>query len=162
MLRAVRHQKYPLGPLAELREKKVEEAAGVLAAALAEREAAARALRGAELRREGHAQAVARVHAAELEALSRGDLRARDLARVDAWAVRVSAEREALAAVVDHARIADAEARERQGAAKGSMASCSADARLVAGHRARWDEARRRSLEASEEEALSDAWHPKR
>ena len=158
----MRPQKYPLEPLVELRDRRVEEATGILAAMIRARDAAAGRLRAALLRREGHAQVVAGVRKLELDALGRGDLRARDLARVDAWAVRAAAEREALTAVVRDARAAETRARDSQGEAQASVVSRTAEAQAVAGHRGRWDEARRRVLEASEEEAAFEAWRPKR
>ena len=154
--------KYPLEPLAELRKKKVEEATQALADAVRKREAAARALRGAEVRREAAARAATGVRTAELEALGRGDLRARDLARQHAWAARAAAEQEALAAVVRRAGAAEAKARDHEQEVQGTLASRSADARVVTGHRERWNEEQRRGVEAREEEALSEAWRRQR
>ncbi len=158
----MRPQKYPLEPLVELRDRKVEEATGVLAAMIRARDAAAGRLRAALLRRETHRQVAAGIRQAELDALGRGDLRARDLARTDAWGVRVAAEREALTASVRNAREGEAKALASQGEAQATVIARSADAQVVAGHRARWDETRRRALEASEEEAAFEAWRPKR
>ncbi len=154
--------KYPLEPLAELRKRKVAEATASLAEAVRKREAAARALRGAEIRREAAARAASGVRTAELEALARGDLRARDLARAHAWAARTAAEQAALAGVVRRAGAAEATAREHEREAQGALASRSADARVVARHRDRWDDENRRGVEAREEEALSEAWRPRR
>jgi hypothetical protein len=150
--------KYPLEPLAELRKKKVEEASLAVAEAARKREAAARALRGAEARREAAARAASAVRTAELEALSRGDLRARDLARAHAWAARAAAEQEALAGVVRRAGAVEAQAREHERTMQGTLTSRSADARVVDGHRERWNDGQRRGVEAREEEALSEAW----
>ena len=158
----MRPQKYPLEPLVELRDRKVEEATGVLAAMIRARDAAAGRLRAALLRREKHAQAAAGIRQAELDALGRGDLRARDLARADAWGVRAAAEREALTASVQGAREAEAKALACQGDAQATAVARRADAQVVAGHRARWDETRRRALEANEEEAAFEAWRPVR
>jgi hypothetical protein len=154
--------KYPLEPLVALREKKVEEAATELAEAMRRREAAGRALRAAEARREAQARVAAGIRGAELEALSEGRLRARDLARTDAWGVRAAAERDALTAAVQRAGAADAKAREGEGEAKAGVAARRAEARVVGAHRERWDDDRRRGLEAREEEASAEAWRPKR
>ncbi|HTB71774.1 MAG TPA: hypothetical protein VK762_00960 [Polyangiaceae bacterium] len=154
--------KYPLEPLAEVREKKVREATEALAGAVRAREAAARALRGAETRRETAARAASRVRTAELEALARGELHARDLAREHAWTARTAAEQAALAGAVRRAAAAEATARDRERVAQGTLASRSADARVVDAHRHRWNEERRRGVEAREEEALSEAWRPRR
>jgi hypothetical protein len=150
--------KYPLEPLAELRRKKVEAATAALAEAVRKREAAARALRGAEVRREAAVRAAAAVRTAELEELGRGHLHVRDLARAHAWAARAAAEQEALAGVVRRAGAVEARARDHEQESQGALATRSADVRVVAGHRERWDAERRRALEAREEEALSEAW----
>jgi hypothetical protein len=154
--------KYPLEPLAELREKKADEAKRRLAEAVRKREAAARTLRAAEMRREAQARAVLAVRKAELEALARGELRAQDLARADAWAIRAAAERKVLGGAVDRAASAEAKARDDERAAQGAMATQRAEVRVVTLHRARWDDQRLRGLEAREEEAASEAWRPKR
>ena len=154
--------KYPLEPLVALREKKVEEAATELAEAIRRREAAGRALRAAEARREAQARVVAGIRGAELEALSEGRLRARDLARTDAWGARAAAERDALTAAVQQAGAAEAKAREGEGEAKAGVTARRAEARVVEAHRERWDDDRRRGLEAREEEASAEAWRPKR
>jgi hypothetical protein len=154
--------KYPLEPLLALREKKVESATSELAGAMRGREAAARTLRAAEVRRDAQAQAAARIRAVELEALAKGELCARDLARVDAWGVRVAAERAALAASVDRAATADRAAREVEGEARGALAVRHADAQVAEAHHERWTEERRKTVEAREEEASAEAWRPKR
>jgi hypothetical protein len=154
--------KYPLEPLAEMRRQKVEEATAALAGAVRKREAAARALRGAEVRRETAARVASRVRTAELEALTRGDLRALDLARAHAWAARTAAEGEALAGVVRRAEAAEAVARDHERDAQGGLATRRAEALLVEGHRDRWNEQHRRGVEAREEEASSEAWRPRR
>jgi hypothetical protein len=154
--------KYPLEPLAELRRRKVEEATAALAGAVRKREAAARALRGAEARRETAARAAYGVRTAELEALSSGELCARDLARAHAWAARAAVEQEALAGVVRRAAAAEAAARDHERESQGSVASRSADARLVDRHRERWIERQHGVVVAREEEALSEAWRRRR
>jgi hypothetical protein len=126
------------------------------------RDEAASRLRGALQRREGHAAVAAGIRTAELEALGRGELRARDLALADAWGVRAAAERGVLSSAVDEAKAADAKALADQGQAQSTVASRSAEAHIVARHRAEWDEASRRALEASEEEATFEAWRPGR
>lgn len=158
----MRPGKYPLEPLSDLRERRVEEATGVLASVIRAKDAAAARLRTALLWRDGHAKTVAEVRQAELEALGRGDLRARDLARVDAWGVRARAELDALTAAVTVAQDAEAKERVRQVEAQAAVASRTADAQVVAGHRLRWDDARRKAVEASAEEAAFEAWRPKR
>ena len=154
--------KYPLEPLAEVRRKKVDEATAALAGAVRKREAASRALRGAEVRREAAARAESRVRTVELEALGRGELRARDLARAHAWAARAAAEGEALAGVVRRAEAAEGAARDHEREAQGTLATRRAEALVVEGHRDRWNEHHRRGAVAREEEALSEAWRSRR
>jgi hypothetical protein len=154
--------KYPLEPLAEVRKKKVEEATAALAGAVRTRDAAGRALRGAEVRRDTAARAAARVRTAELEALTRGELRALDLARAHAWAGRAAAEAEALAGVVRRARAAEAAAHGHEGEVRGMLATRRAEALLVEGHRDRWNERQHRGALAREEEALSEACRRRR
>ena len=91
-----------------------------------------------------------------------GQLHARDLARAHAWAARAAAEQEALAGVVRRAGAVEARARDQEQETQGALAARSADVRVVAGHRERWDAERRRALEAREEEALSEAWRRRR
>jgi hypothetical protein len=145
-----------------LRKKKVEEATAALAGAVRKREAAARALRGAELRRETAARAASRVRTAELEALTRGELCALDLARTHAWAGRAAAEAETLAGVVRRAEAAEATASDHEREAQGMLATRRAEALLVEGHRDRWKERHHRGALAREEEALSEAWRRRR
>jgi hypothetical protein len=154
--------KYPLEPLAELRQKKVEEATLALAEAVRRRDAAARALAGAEIRRQAAARAVSQVRTAELEALARGDLRARDLAHAHAWAARTAAEQASLENVVRRAGVAEAMARDEAHEAQRTLGSQFADVRVVDRHRERWNETLRRGAVAREEEALSEAWRRRR
>ena len=154
--------KYPLEPLAKLRDQKVDEATTALAEAVRKQEAAARALHAAESRRDAQARAAAAIREAEREALARGELRARDLARVDAWGVRVAVEQAVLNGAVERAGATEASAREGQGSAQGTLATRSAEARVVESHRERWDDERRRALEARDEEAATEAWRPAR
>jgi YscO-like protein len=154
--------RYPLEPLAELREKKAEEATTALGDALRQHEAATKSVRTAEVRRDGHARDVAERRKAELAALGRGELHARDLARADAWSARVASERATLDAAVDRALTAEGKAAERAHAAHEEVASRHADVKLVDGHRERWEDENRRRAEAREEEASADAWRPRR
>ena len=154
--------KYPLEPLARLREGKAEQAARALAGSVRTREGATRGVRAAEVRRDAHGAAVSAVHRGELEALAKGELHARDLARTDAWGVRVGAEKAALAGVVERAQATETKAREDENAAQRALTSRQADAQVVDGHRRRWEGEVSRRLEAREEEASFEAWRPKR
>jgi hypothetical protein len=156
----MRPLKYPLEPLAELRDRRVDEAVGDLAHAARERDAAERKRRATERDILVHATTVERVRRAEAEALAQGGLRAADLAQAAAWEVRVAAERDGLASGLDQARAVEAAARGQEGRALDEVAERRAQAQVVAKDRARWDGARRKRAEAREEEALSEAWRP--
>jgi hypothetical protein len=156
----MRHPKYPLEPLSALRDKKVDEAVGVLATATGEHESSNRKRLQSETRRDAHGAAAERVRSAEEKALERGELCAADLAHADAWEHRISEERHALSSEVDRVRVEEAGARAAQERACADLASRKADAQLVAKDRARWQEAIRKREESAEEEAASEAWRP--
>ena len=160
--RAMRPPKYPLEPLAALREKKVEGAIGKLAAARRAHDSAERERLASEEKGRAHAAAVERVRLAELEALSRGDLRAADLARADAWEARIASERRALEVELEGSRASEARARAEEDDAGRQVASRRAEAQVVDNDRARWHEALRRRGEAREEQAASEASRPPR
>ena len=154
--------RYPLEPLARLRDGKAEEAAQALAGSVRAREEASLAVRAAEARRDAHGSAAAAVRERERATLARGELRAADLARADAWSFRVAAEKIALGAAVESARAGESKAREGEKSAQGTLAARQAEAEVVAGHRRRWEGERSRRLEAREEEAPFEGGRPKR
>lgn len=156
----MRPPKYPLEPLAEVRDKKVDEAAGNLATTARERDAAKRRRLATEQKREAHASAAERVRTAEANALERGALRALDLAHADAWESRVAAEREKLASDVEHARADEERAHVAEEGARCELVSRTAEAHVVTKDRARWQDALRKRAESKEEEASSEARRP--
>jgi hypothetical protein len=158
----VRPPRYPLEPLARLREKKVDEATQALAGAVATRAKAEEARARAEQRRAAQESKVAAVRDEERAALAHGELRAADLARAGAWEIAVAAEREQLDATVKSAQGKERAARDAEAGAKQSVASRQADADAVEKDRARWHEHARKRDEAKEEEAASEAWRPGR
>jgi hypothetical protein len=158
----MRPPKYALTPLADLREKRVGDATRGLARQVIARTLAERDHRAAEEKRVAHDAVVEQVRHDEDDALARGELRALDLARADAWQVRVGAERAAIVAQVDRSRAVEARARESEQSARGELIAKQADADVVARDHARWSEAMRKRAEAKEEEMASDAWRPKR
>lgn len=158
----MRPKKYPLDPLARVRERKVDEAARALGDAVRAREEAARKLAQANDKK---ATAEAEAHAlrdAERGALERGELTVADLMRADAWGVRVAAEQSELARRVDEAEVRENEAHAAEHGARANVADRKADAELVARDRARWVDGERRRAEAKDEEASADVWRPKR
>ncbi|MDP9000041.1 MAG: hypothetical protein M3O46_08020 [Myxococcota bacterium] len=156
----MRPPKYPLEPLVELRDKKVDEAVGNLAARARERDAAKLRRDAVEQKREAHESAAEQVRAAEAKALARGELRVLDLGHADAWESRVAAEQQTLASDVENAHAEEERARAAEEAARGDLASRSADAHVVAEDRTRWRDALRRRADSKEEEASSEARRP--
>ena len=85
-MRAVpRPPKYPLEPLLEHRERRVEDATAELGDAVRAREAAESEKARAEAERRAGEESAARTRAAEADLLAKGELRAVDLARAQAW-----------------------------------------------------------------------------
>lgn len=158
----MRRLQYPLEPLANVRERQVDDAVRGLATAVSQREAAARRAQAAEQAAESHAAAVERVKREEREALGRGELTAADLARAHAWELRVEAERTALAGQQERARAAESAASDAEGRSREELARRRTDADVVAKDRARWETAQRKRADAKEEEAMAEAFRPKR
>lgn len=158
----MRPPKYPLESLARVRQRAVDVAMGLLSSAVKARDAATRARHAAEQTRRDHERAAARVQEAERDALERGDLRAADLAREATWGLRVASERARLSAGVERTKADEVEAQDGQRKAQTGVASRRADADVVAKDRARWDDVRKKSAEARDEEAASEGWRPKR
>jgi hypothetical protein len=154
--------RYPLEPLSRLRQERLDGAERALAAAIRAREAAERtrieALRAhQEQRRKAEA-----LEAAERDALARGELRAEDLARSGAWALRAGAEGARLLDAVVQARRAEERSRSAEERARSAAASCAAEMHVVSAHAARWQGAQQTAQERAEEEAAVEAWRPKR
>jgi hypothetical protein len=154
----MRRPKYPLEPLAKLREQKVDEATRALAGAVANREKAERARAGAELRRASHEADARGLRQAERGALERGELKAADLARAGAWEMRVAEDREKLEAVVKSTREEEKKARQGEAEARADATARRADAEVVEKDRTRWREGERKHAEAKEEEAATEAF----
>jgi len=153
--------RYPLEPLAKLREDQADAAVRGLAVAVAGRDAAERDRRTVEQQRDTLEAAAARVRETEQEALARGELRVGDLARAGAWETRVASEGEATAAALERARGAETRAREAEQSAQGEVATRKAGAEVVSADRARWQDALRKKAEAREEEAAEEAFRRK-
>jgi hypothetical protein len=114
--------KYPLKPLLEHRERQVDDAAAELARTVSARIEAERVLEGSKIARERASERAHAIRVAEVERLARGELRAVDLARGEAWEMSARAEaRELEAAVavaateVDGECVKEAEARVNLG-----------------------------------------------
>jgi hypothetical protein len=155
-------RKYPLDPLLDLRERQVDDAAHHLAKAVDARQKAENAKRVAEAARETAEERAARAREAEREALERGELRAGDLMRAQAWEVGVAKEHEQLAKQVAAAAQGEDEARDHENGACGSLAARQADAEVVEKDKDRFVATERNEQIAKEEEAAEEAHGAKR
>jgi len=153
--------KYPLDPLARVRSREVDEAARELGDSVRAREVARGARVATEARRDAHARDAERTREDERAALERGELRAGDLMRQDAWEHRVAAERAEHERNVVAATARENDARSAENAAQGALAHRKADEGAVAKHRAKWDAAEAKKRDARDEEAAVEAWRPK-
>lgn len=158
----MRPPRYALEPLASLRRDQADGAVRGLAAAVAARDVQERQRRSAEQRRSEHDARASEVRDAEQEALARGELRAADSARGDAWEVRLAAERAAMTADVERRKSAEEQARSAEGLARAELVAREADAGVIEKDRARWTEQQRLQREAREEEEAAEAYRPLR
>lgn len=157
----MRPPRYPLEPLAKLREDQADAAVRGLAEAVSVRHSAERHRLAAEQRRDDHEEAAARVREAEGEALARAELRVADLARAGAWETRVASEGESMASQLERAREAETSARDAEVAARGEVTTRKAGAEVVGADRMRWRDALRKVADAKEEEAAEEAFRRK-
>jgi hypothetical protein len=149
--------KYPLRPLLEHRERKVDDATAELGDAVRAREAAEDAHRKAEAQRmQAEAQA-ARVKLEEAERLARGELRAADLARGEAWEIGARAQIGQLTRVEATAEQKTVEARDEEVQARAELAKKMADRDVVAKDESRFEQALKKRAESAEEEAAEEA-----
>ncbi len=150
-------RKYPLDPLIKLRERQVDDATGELAKAVDARQAAERKREAAEAEK---ARAEAKAAAArdeEREALARGELRAGDLLRAQAWELGVAEERKKLVQQVVAAEQREKVALEEEDGARATLAAREADAQVVEKDKDRFVKREVEREIAKEEEAASDA-----
>lgn len=155
-------KKYPLDPLAKLREQHVDAAMRELAEAVREREAAERKARAAEEEQERAAARALEMREAERAKLERGELKVADLMRADAWGVAVAEEKRRLEAHVERATVAESEARAGEAEQRTVVAARKADAEVIEKDRAKWTEQARKDALLREEEEAGEAWRPKR
>jgi hypothetical protein len=158
----MRPRKYPLDPLARLRDKQVGDATKLLADAIRAREEAQRVEAAAALRRDQAAEEARGLAEQEDGALVRGELRSQDLAHAAAWNVRVERERVALEERAVRASEGAERAEEREGTALDATARARAEAEVVARDRAKWEDRERKRRDAAEEETAAEAFRGKR
>lgn len=157
-----RSSKYPLEPLLQHRERKVDDATAELGDAVRAREDAEEAKRRAERAKQEAEERAARVRAEEAERLERGELRAGDLAAAGQWEVGVRHAIADLARVEGQAGARAEEARTAEDEARAALAREKADRDVVAKDRARFTDKVRRVSEAAEEESAEEAHRGRR
>lgn len=150
--------KYPLDPLLKHRNRQVDDAKASLGDAVRAREAAEAAVRRAEAARRQAEDRVARVRAEEQERLARGELRAVDLARGDAWELAARAEIDRLASAVEEAEKNERRARDAEEDARAALARTMADRDVVRKDEARFQQRVAKAVLAAEEEAAEEAF----
>lgn len=154
-------RKYPLDPLATVREQHVDEATRALAAAVRAREAAERAAQAARAEEERAAAQAQAVRDAERGKLEQGQLTAADLQRADAWGFAVAEEKRRLQEHAARAAQAETEARAGETRGRAEVSTRKADAEVVEKDRAKWTEQVRKDALGREEEEAAEAWRPK-
>jgi hypothetical protein len=152
-----RSPKYPLEPLLEHRERKVDDATAELGAAVRARETAEDAKRRAQRERAAAEERAVQVRAEEAERLAKGELRAADLATAQQWELGVRHAITDLARIEATAGVRAEDARAAEDNARAELARQKADRDVVAKDRARFADDRRRDAEAAEEENAEDA-----
>ena len=149
--------KYPLQPLLEHRSRKVDAATAELADAIRAHDAAETARACAEQARDG-AEAEARaIQDAEAGRLARGELRAVDLARGQAWESATRGAIERLADAADEAGRKAERAEDAEEGARAALAGAMAQRDVVARDRTRFEAAATRAEQARDEEAAEEA-----
>jgi hypothetical protein len=154
--------KYPLECVVQARGKKVERAERELAAAAGAMQAADRVRAEAELRRDRHEATASHVCGREIDALWRGELRVQDLNAAHQWAMHDAVEDRRLRTEAEQARADSARAASTEQTARTELALRKAEAEVIEHDRSRWRRGQRKKIEVREEEALFEAWRPKK
>ena len=147
-----RPPKYPLEPLLEHRERRVDDATAELGDAIRARESAEEAKRRAEAARQEEEERARHVREEEASMLARGELRAVDLARASAWEHAERARVAELAAAEQRSTARVAEARTDEETKRAELAQKRADHDVVAKDEAKFRDRLRKEREAKEEE----------
>jgi hypothetical protein len=158
----MRPPKYPLDPLARLREKQVDDASRAHAATAKSKLQAQAERAAAERQHDEHEARANEAREHEAASLAKGELTAADLMRQDAWEHRVRREERELAQGVEAARAKEKDASAIEASARRDTAARKADAEVVAKDQARWQKRETDRAEAREEEAAEDAWAAKK
>lgn len=157
-----RNAKYPLDPLREHRDHRVDAATVALGDAVRGREAADDAKCRAEAERRDAETRASAVRREEAKRLANGELSAADLARAQAWEHATSAEIDDLGRAVVRADGKLVAAQETELSARAALAEKKADLDVVVKDQARFDARVVKTREAAEEEAAEDAFAARR
>lgn len=149
--------KYPLEPLARIREAEVDEASHTFAAAVRARLEAASRLAESEAAEARFLEVAAEVARRESLAFASGVLRAGDLEQNAVFEVGVSIEHETYRNAVRSAEAALAEASANEERARALVAEKKAQAEAVERARAKFVAKERRVADANEDEAAEEA-----
>lgn len=150
--------KYPLKPLLEHRERKVDDATAELGQAVRARESAEDAKRHAEEERRVAEEKARAIRENEAQKLVNGELSVADLARADAWSFAAQNEQQRLESLVNSADTKVAAARSVETAKRGDLATSMADRDVVAKDEARFVDRSKKKALALEEEAAEEAY----
>jgi hypothetical protein len=154
-------KKYPLEPLARLKEDRTEQKTRELGKALSSREAAQKKREGAEAEREAARASASRVRNEERAALASGALSARDLMQANAWESRVATEDAERTRDVDRALAAEGKTKAAETRVRADLARAQAESEVIRRHHERWRAEANKAEEAREEESLVEAFRPK-
>jgi hypothetical protein len=154
-------KKYPLEPLARLKEERAKQKTHELGRAASTREAAQRKREGAEAEREAARATARRIRDEERGSLENGALSVRDLVQASAWESRVGVEDAERTRSVDRALVAEDQARAAEAVVREDLSRAHAESEIVQRHHERWRAAVTKDEESREEEALAEAFRPK-
>lgn len=157
-----RPPKYPLEPLLEHRERKVDEATVELGKAVRAREGAEDARLRAQHERLDAEDRAAKVRAEEAARLENGELRVADLANAQEWEHGVRQSLAELTRLEQQAGTRVETARKAEEGARAALAHEKADRDVVGRDRARFADKLRRAADAAEEENAEDAHRARR
>jgi hypothetical protein len=150
-------KKYPLEPLRQVRDDKLDRAQRALAHANGKLGEARTELERREREQVATEEAAQRIRAAETDRLERGELSASDLMRAAAWSVGAGLQKQAKMEQVQAARAATISAEEAALARRSAMENAQAEKELVERNRHRWMQAENTKALLAEEQAAEEA-----
>lgn len=150
------HKRYPLEPLLEQREERVDERARHLAERANQKSRAEMTRANAERERHAHEHETRRIAKMEARRVDEGTASPEDLRRFHAWRLAQAIQAEALEARERAAREQEREAREQEAKARRELADARAQAKVIEKHRDRFAERERKAELARLEDEVED------